>query len=133
MKDFQLRVLEEEKELKDKVTKLTNYLKKDDNNGQSLLWIQLKIMRSYLEILKVRINEFEDTKESEPLITSVIVETVPQHMSGTVRIVMFNEKKVLSDNIYGGLANTPPLQTYLVGKTVTTAMKLIETFGGIRL
>lgn len=58
MEEWQERVLQEHKELSDKVNKLTNYLAKDNHHEQSLLWIQLKSMRVYKEILTVRIKEF---------------------------------------------------------------------------
>lgn len=64
LEDWQKRVVEEKDELGIKVNKLTNYLAKDDNHEKHLLWIQLKVMRSYLEILKVRIKEFKNGKNN---------------------------------------------------------------------
>jgi hypothetical protein len=52
---WQLRVIEEQTDLVDKITKLQKYL---DSNYDELLCIQLPIMKSYSTVLKARIDKF---------------------------------------------------------------------------
>ena len=53
--DWQLRVIEEQEELVDKILKLKGYL---NENYDDLLCIQLSIMKSYSNVLKSRIDKF---------------------------------------------------------------------------
>jgi hypothetical protein len=52
---WQLRVMEEQEELVDKIIKLGKYL---DDNYDDLLCIQLSVMKLYSNVLKSRIDKF---------------------------------------------------------------------------
>ena len=57
---YEVKVLTEFKELKEKIDKLTNFLLKEsdsvDNLNKDLLIAQLKAMETYLTILSIRIG-----------------------------------------------------------------------------
>ena len=56
--NWQLRVMDEAKELEDKINKLGTYLEKQ-NEPDSLLVIQYSTMVTYFTILEARISEFD--------------------------------------------------------------------------
>ena len=58
-KDWQLRVMDEAKELEDKIVKLSNYLEKQ-NEPDQLLVIQYSTMVTYYTILETRISKFDE-------------------------------------------------------------------------
>ena len=71
MKDYQLRVVEEKKELDDKIEKLDDFISSKDflktvsSIQQDLLLLQHQWMSNYSKILGMRIKDFE--KENEGL------------------------------------------------------------------
>ena len=58
-KDWQLRVMDEAKELEDKIVKLGNYIEKQ-NDPDPLLVIQYSAMVTYYTILETRISKFDE-------------------------------------------------------------------------
>ena len=56
--NWQLRVMDEAKELEDKIVKLSNYIEKQ-NNPDPLLVIQYSTMVTYYTILETRISKFD--------------------------------------------------------------------------
>ena len=56
--NWQLRVMDETKELEDKINKLGTYLEKQ-NEPDPLLVIQYSTMVTYFTILETRISEFD--------------------------------------------------------------------------
>ena len=58
-KDWQLRVMDEAKELEDKIVKLSNYIEKQ-NDPDQLLVIQYSTMVTYYTILETRISKFDE-------------------------------------------------------------------------
>ena len=58
-KDWQLRVMDEAKELEDKIVKLSNYIEKQ-NEPDQLLVIQYSTMVTYYTILETRISKFDE-------------------------------------------------------------------------
>ena len=56
--NWQLRVMDETKELEDKINKLGIYLEKQ-NEPDALLVIQYSTMVTYFTILEARISEFD--------------------------------------------------------------------------
>ena len=56
--NWQLRVMDETKELEDKINKLGTYLEKQ-NEPNPLLVIQYSTMVTYFTILETRISEFD--------------------------------------------------------------------------
>ena len=56
--NWQLRVMDETKELEDKINKLGTYLEKQ-NEPDQLLVIQYSTMVTYFTILETRISEFD--------------------------------------------------------------------------
>lgn len=56
--NWQLRVMDETKELEDKINKLGTYLEKQ-NESDPLLVIQYSTMVTYFTILEARISEFD--------------------------------------------------------------------------
>ena len=56
--NWQLRVMDEAKELEDKINKLGTYLEKQ-NEPDPLLVIQYSTMVTYFTILETRISEFD--------------------------------------------------------------------------
>ena len=58
-KDWQLRVMDEAKELEDKMVKLSNYIEKQ-NEPDQLLVIQYSTMVTYYTILETRISKFDE-------------------------------------------------------------------------
>ena len=58
-KDWQLRVIDEAKELEDKIVKLSNYIE-EQNDPDPLLVIQYSTMVTYYTILETRISKFDE-------------------------------------------------------------------------
>lgn len=63
MKDFQLRVVEEKRQLDLRISKLTAFLGSPEHNNlckeeQELLCVQLGAMASYSVVLRTRIERF---------------------------------------------------------------------------
>ena len=56
--NWQLRVMDEDKELEDKINKLGTYLEKQ-NEPDPLLVIQYSTMVTYFTILETRISKFD--------------------------------------------------------------------------
>ena len=56
--NWQLRVMDETKELEDKINKLGTYLEKQ-NESDPLLVIQYSTMVTYFTILETRMSEFD--------------------------------------------------------------------------
>ncbi len=56
--NWQLRVMDEDKELEDKINKLGTYLEKQ-NEPDPLLVIQYSTMVTYFTILEARISKFD--------------------------------------------------------------------------
>ena len=56
--NWQLRIMDETKELEDKINKLGTYLEKQ-NEPDPLLVIQYSTMVTYFTILEARISEFD--------------------------------------------------------------------------
>ena len=71
MEDYQLRVVEEKKELDNKIEKLDDFisskvfLKNVSSTQQDLLLLQHQWMSNYSKVLELRIQDFE--KENEGL------------------------------------------------------------------
>lgn len=71
MEEYQLRVVEEKKELDDKIEKLDDFisskvfLKNVSSTQQDLLLLQHQWMSNYSKVLELRIKDFE--KENEGL------------------------------------------------------------------
>ena len=69
MEEYQKRVIEEQKELQDKIIKLDGFINHNDEkfimldkHNQDLLKIQLYAMRTYYQCLLARIKLFDDEK-----------------------------------------------------------------------